>query len=117
MLFRSHNAHGSQSVKLIAANTVNDKCYECHPERRGPFLWEHPPAREDCLNCHRPHGSNNPGLLKQRTTYLCQSCHLQGRHQTVAGRPNSIWQLNRGCINCHPQIHGSNHPSGILYHR
>ena len=112
-----HNPHGSTGEKLMQKATVNETCYQCHADKRGPFLWEHPPAREDCLNCHRPHGSNNPGLLTQRTTYLCQSCHLQGRHQTVAGRPNSIWQLNRGCVNCHPQIHGSNHPSGILYHR
>lgn len=112
-----HNPHGSTGEKLLQKATVNETCYQCHADKRGPFLWEHSPAREDCLNCHQPHGSNNPGLLKQRTTALCQSCHLQGRHQTIAGRPNSTWILNRGCLNCHPQIHGSNHPSGILYHR
>lgn len=112
-----HNPHGSTGEKLLQKASVNETCYQCHAEKRGPFLWEHPPAREDCLNCHRPHGSNNPGLLTQRTTFLCQSCHLQGRHQTVAGRPNSVWNINRGCLNCHPQIHGSNHPSGILFHR
>jgi hypothetical protein len=25
--------------------------------------------------------------------------------------------LNRGCVNCHAQIHGSNHPSGARFHR
>jgi cytochrome c2 len=25
--------------------------------------------------------------------------------------------LNRGCANCHSQIHGSNHPSGPRLHR
>lgn len=112
-----HQPHGSIGEKLMQEATVNETCYQCHADKRGPFLWEHPPVREDCLNCHTPHGSNNPTLLTQRTTFLCQSCHLQGRHQSVAGRPNSIWLLNRGCLNCHPRIHGSNHPSGILYHR
>lgn len=112
-----HQPHGSAGEKLLKEVSVNETCYQCHTEKRGPFLWEHPPARENCLNCHTPHGSNNPGLLTQRPTFLCQSCHLQGRHQTVAGRPNSTWLLNRQCLNCHPQIHGSNHPSGILYHR
>ena len=25
--------------------------------------------------------------------------------------------VNRGCVNCHSQIHGSNHPSGARFHR
>jgi DmsE family decaheme c-type cytochrome len=112
-----HQPHGSGGEKLLKEVSVNETCYQCHTEKRGPFLWEHPPAREDCLNCHKVHGSNNPALLTQRSTFLCQSCHLQGRHQTVAGRPNSTWLVNRQCLNCHPMIHGSNHPSGILYHR
>jgi DmsE family decaheme c-type cytochrome len=113
-----HEPHGSGGGdKLLRAASVNDTCYECHQEKRGPFLWEHSPARENCSNCHTPHGSNNPGLLTQRTTFICQSCHLQGRHQTVAGRMNSTWLINRGCLNCHPMIHGSNHPSGVLFHR
>lgn len=112
-----HEPHGSVGETLLRQATANETCYQCHAEKRGPFLWEHPPARENCLNCHLAHGSNNPMLLTQRTTFLCQSCHLQGRHQTVAGRENSTWLVNRQCLNCHPMIHGSNHPSGILFHR
>ena len=51
-----HNPHGSQSEKLIAANSINDKCYECHREMQAPVLWEHSPVKENCLNCHNPHG-------------------------------------------------------------
>ena len=39
-----HNAHGTIADSLINAKTINDNCYECHAEKRGPFLWEHPPA-------------------------------------------------------------------------
>ncbi len=112
-----HNVHGTQTEKLIAANSVNEKCFTCHAEKRGPFLWEHAPARENCLNCHTPHGSNNRALLVMRTTQLCQSCHIQGRHQTVVGRPNTVFNFNRACLNCHSMVHGTNHPSGVILQR
>ncbi len=111
-----HDPHAG-SEKLVKADSVNDLCYSCHQEKRGPFLWEHSPVREDCQTCHAPHGSNHEGLLVARANQLCQSCHLQGRHQTVAGFETAMWNVNRGCVNCHPQIHGSNHPSGPLFQR
>ncbi len=112
-----HNPHGSAGEKLVVGDSVNDACYTCHQELRGPFLWEHSPVREDCLTCHKPHGSNHDKLLVARASQLCQSCHLQGRHQTVAGMDSSVWNSNRSCLNCHSQIHGSNHPSGPLFQR
>ena len=112
-----HNPHGSSSSRFITARTVNEKCYQCHAEKRGPFLWEHAPSRENCLNCHTAHGSNNEKMLMARMPRLCQQCHIQGRHQTVAGTPNSMWVVNRSCTNCHPQVHGSNHPSGVILQR
>lgn len=112
-----HNPHGSDGDHLLMADSVNDLCYSCHPEKRGPFLWEHSPVRENCLTCHTPHGSNNDRMLVSRTVQLCQACHLQGRHQTVAGTETAYWNINRQCANCHPQIHGSNHPSGPLFQR
>lgn len=112
-----HNPHGTAGEKLIDQGSVNELCYSCHQNTRGPFLWEHSPVREDCLTCHRPHGSNYPQMLQARVTQLCQSCHQQGRHQTVPGVPASIWQGGKACLNCHMQIHGSNHPSGPLFQR
>jgi DmsE family decaheme c-type cytochrome len=112
-----HNPHGSASEAALKADSVNDLCYSCHQEKRGPFLWEHAPVRESCATCHAPHGSNHDKLLVSRTVQLCQSCHLQGRHQTVAGVPEAYWNQNRQCLNCHPQIHGSNHLSGPLFQR
>lgn len=112
-----HDPHGSTGEKLIRQGSVNELCYSCHQNMRGPFLWEHSPVREDCLTCHKPHGSNYPQMLQARVTQLCQSCHQQGRHQTLPGLPASIWVGNRACLNCHMQIHGSNHPSGPLFQR
>ena len=112
-----HNAHGSQSEKLIAANTVNDKCYECHREKQAPVLWEHSPVKENCLSCHNPHGSNYADMLVLHRTRLCQECHEAGRHQTLAGEENSFLVMNRQCSNCHSQVHGSNHPAGLKLKR
>lgn len=112
-----HDAHGSTTEKLLKGSSLNDTCFTCHAEKRGPFLWEHAPSRESCANCHKTHGSNNASLLKARTPMLCQQCHIQGRHQTVAGKTNSAFQFNKSCTNCHSQVHGSNHPSGINLQR
>ncbi|HET7293338.1 MAG TPA: DmsE family decaheme c-type cytochrome [Vicinamibacteria bacterium] len=112
-----HDPHGTTGEKLLKQASVNETCYSCHQNMRGPFLWEHAPVREDCLTCHKAHGSNYPQMLQARVTQLCQSCHQQGRHQTVAGVPASVWVGNRACLNCHQQIHGSNHPSGPLFQR
>jgi DmsE family decaheme c-type cytochrome len=119
-----HNPHGTVSDKLIAANTVNEKCYECHAEKRGPFIWEHAPVIEDCTSCHTPHGSSHDKLLNARTPFLCQRCHSNSRHpgtmyaQSPTNKNQSVYSaLNnrafyRNCLNSHSQVHGSNHPSG-----
>jgi DmsE family decaheme c-type cytochrome len=112
-----HNPHGAQSERLIDARSVNDKCYECHTEKKAPVLWEHSPVREDCLICHSAHGSSNDKLLIARIPRLCQECHMQGRHQSGALPMNSTFAVNRSCLNCHSQVHGSNHPSGTVLQR
>ena len=112
-----HEPHGSIGPKMMRAGNLNETCYICHMEKRGPFLWEHSPSRENCITCHKPHGSNNTNLLIARAPMLCQQCHIQGRHQTIPARPNSGFAMNRACLNCHSQVHGSNHPSGINLQR
>jgi DmsE family decaheme c-type cytochrome len=109
-----HSPHGSPTQSAVGALSVNEKCWSCHAETRGPFLWEHAPVKEDCLTCHNAHGSNQAKLLTMSAPRLCQSCHLFGHHQTVPGQPGQIWNQNRSCVNCHSRIHGSNHPSGIV---
>jgi DmsE family decaheme c-type cytochrome len=115
-----HDPHDSRSAKYISAASVNEKCFQCHAEKRGPFLWEHAPVRENCLNCHNPHGSNHEKLLISKRPFLCQGCHSNTQHpgtlydlrQTVAGASPSSRELGRACQNCHANIHGSNAPSG-----
>jgi len=112
-----HNPHGTPNPKQLIQSTTNENCLSCHTERRGPFLWEHPPVMENCANCHEPHGTSNPQLLKTRMPRVCDSCHVATRHPTQAQPLGSIKNFNRGCTNCHSAIHGSNHPSGDKFLR
>jgi DmsE family decaheme c-type cytochrome len=121
-----HEPHGSVGPNMLVKATVNETCYTCHTEKRGPLLWEHPPVREDCTNCHTPHGSVNAPLLKARAPWLCQQCHDAQFHPSTlysgTGLPpptgNAAQQLlARSCLNCHTQVHGSNHPSGPRWTR
>jgi len=125
-----HNPHGSATSPLLRADDVNQLCTGCHAEKRGPFLWEHAPVRESCLNCHKPHGSNHERLLTTALPLLCQECHspidnpnfghpgalVTQQNMATSGAPDDRL-MNRGCLNCHSQIHGSNHPSGPRFHR
>jgi DmsE family decaheme c-type cytochrome len=121
-----HNPHGSAGEKMLKQDTVNETCYDCHPEKRGPLAWEHQPVRENCVLCHNPHGSSSDRLLKQRMPSLCADCHADpgiggsgqfisggSIHSNVEGNPLQF----RQCMYCHSQIHGSNSPAGAYFIR
>jgi len=114
-----HNPHGSLGEASLQQPSVNDNCLSCHQEKRGPVLWEHPPVAEDCTLCHRPHGSVNDRLLVARAPALCQQCHAAAFHPSQPYGAESLppgapsrYLPGKSCLNCHSQIHGSNHPSG-----
>jgi DmsE family decaheme c-type cytochrome len=111
-----HNPHGSVTEALLKETSVNDNCYKCHAETRGPFLFEHEPVRENCLSCHVPHGSVNEYLLKLSRPRLCFECHGFGHGSATAG-VNSVFTMGRSCQNCHTAIHGSNSPAGGVFQR
>jgi len=113
-----HNPHGATNVRLLrVGNWINESCISCHAEKRGPFLFEHAAGRESCVSCHDPHGSPNDRMLVARAPMLCQRCHIGTRHPSTiydnaAVQAGSNRIIGRACMNCHQQIHGSNHPSG-----
>ena len=120
-----HNPHGSISnVKnLKTGSSVAELCTSCHTEMRGPMLFEHAPVRENCATCHDPHGSSNDRMLVVRMPMLCQRCHIASKHpatlydkdQITTNKSNRMF--GRSCVNCHSNVHGSNHPSGQFYMR
>lgn len=112
-----HNPHGSVGPSMLVAATVNATCFNCHQDKRGPFLWEHPVVREDCSSCHTAHGSNNPGLLNTKGAFLCLQCHSYGGHVNLPRYNRVSSPYGQGCVNCHLTQHGSNHPSGAKFTR
>jgi DmsE family decaheme c-type cytochrome len=116
-----HNPHGGPNDKMLVAPSVNETCYGCHPEKRGPFLWEHNPVTENCANCHDAHGTSHEMMLKVSRPRLCQQCHDGTGHPVLPRNPavpaDIQFVFNRQCQNCHVNIHGSNHPSGKYFTR
>jgi DmsE family decaheme c-type cytochrome len=117
-----HNVHGATNVRLLRkGDSIGELCASCHADKRGPFLWEHPPSRDGCVTCHDPHGSSNERMLVAKPPILCQRCHIHTRH------PSTIYDaalvqtqarvFGRSCVTCHSAIHGSNHPSGSRFIR
>ena len=118
-----HDVHGGFGKHMIKADSINELCYECHADKRGPFMWEHPPVEKNCLNCHEAHGSSHGRLLERKLPQLCQNCHdvQAGGHFSEAytsfhsfngaatGDKNKFY--GRSCVNCHTNIHGSNGPA------
>jgi DmsE family decaheme c-type cytochrome len=122
-----HNPHGAfaptwgtasrnSMVKQVEGN--EEACIKCHAEKRGPFVYEHPPVRvEGCEICHYPHGSPNSRLLRRPVVFtMCLECHngAPGFGRTAQGDPvpfqfhNLRSPLYQNCTNCHSHIHGSN---------
>ena len=123
-----HNAHGSVGPKLMKRDNVLDTCYQCHAEKRGPFVHNHAPVSEDCTICHNPHGTVVESMLKVRPPFLCHQCHTPHggfipqvigaqvpglKPTTPAGLGKGTTNVTQGraCLNCHTEVHGSNNPS------
>lgn len=121
-----HNPHGSfmnRNLRLVNGNEPS--CYRCHSDKRGPFVYEHAPVRnEPCSACHEPHGSSNPRMLTRQLVHLqCLECHanvLSPAPNTgvIGGIPPAFHNLNsariRNCTICHTKIHGSHVSKGLL---
>ena len=130
-----HNPHGAITPAMLKQPTINDQCYSCHADKRGPYVHNHPPVEENCATCHNPHGSVHAKLLNESAPNLCQDCHDASRHpgtvygaaggwtclpgdtstacNNKGGQPNANVNtrlIARGCVNCHNAVHGSNAP-------
>ena len=110
------NEMACNSCHLIHAATdkVRDRkmqtevCFTCHKEQRADThkISTHPidAGKVVCSDCHNPHGSVGPKLLKKNTvTETCFTCHAEKRGPF-------LWEhqpVTEDCTNCHTP-HGSN---------
>jgi DmsE family decaheme c-type cytochrome len=105
----------AQSAKQHVPSGPSETCTQCHAMFQGPYPFEHAAVVDysteegGCLNCHAPHGSANPRLLKQSYQSpdfaLCQHCHSVPKHQFNANH-GSQW-AGVPCADCHIDVHGS----------
>lgn len=117
---------------MFAHQPVTEDCDLCHNPHgtnadtmlkvRAPFL---------CMECHDPSTmiSTVPGLVGSNTRFNAAGGCLPGRTATTcaAGLGTPVNQNNshggatpgstqgQACLNCHPQIHGSNNPGGVHF--
>lgn len=109
-----HDPHGGFSSMLLRKDSVKETCIQCHPEKGGPFTFEHAEVAEDCMNCHSPHGSVNNNLLSAREPFLCLQCHVGHFINTPGGAASSEESRRANysrCSDCHSRIHGTDLPS------
>lgn len=80
-------------------------CFVCHPNiNKGAFV--HGPASVGgCLECHEPHSSSNPSLLKTDRATLCNDCHREKR--LTAEMHKTVMSKGMFCMDCH-NPHSSN---------
>ena len=135
-----HVPHGTTTEHQLVKATLNQTCYECHADKRGPYVFNHPPVEENCASCHNPHGSDNFRMLVRNyepefytkkfelTEFsLCFGCHEQERvlqkyTDTVTNFRQGDRNLHyvhvnrdrkgRTCRACH-DVHASQHPFHI----
>ena len=114
-----HNAHGPEVRPWTATSLkdVNETCFKCHKEQRGPFVWEHEALGEGCTTCHKVHGSITDKMLIARDANLCLRCHTQVAFPVI-GKNSHAARIPQGtCFSaaCHTAVHGSNFDEHLRY--
>ena len=103
-----HNLHGKDVRATGRAMLLgkDERCFKCHKDQRGPFVFEHDAMREGCGVCHSPHGSVSDKLLVAGPTVTCVRCHIEDKHGEV--------HHHYDCGDCHTKVHGSNNAASSL---
>jgi DmsE family decaheme c-type cytochrome len=109
---------GCHSVHKFEAQTVSLKtkqpnlCYQCHTDVKAafaqPFHHRVNEALIKCTDCHDPHGTFQPELLRLSATQdaVCTKCHIETLGPFVYEHPPI---KTEGCTMCHSP-HGSPNP-------
>ncbi len=114
-----HNPHGEEVKPWTSTSLkdINEACFKCHKEQRGPFVWEHEALREGCTTCHKVHGSIHDKMLLVRDNNLCLRCHTQADFPNI-GKQSHATRLPQGtCFSAggHTAVHGSNFDDHLRY--
>jgi len=101
--YQVHTAHDPVRDKLTEAGV----CLTCHKDQRAQINrpYRHPirEGKVSCSDCHNPHGSVGPAMVKRDTiTDTCYVCHMEKRGPFVRNHP----PVQENCAICH-NPHGS----------
>jgi len=93
-----HTGHDKVKDKL----TQPEVCFNCHKEQRTqinkPSRHPIPEGKMSCSDCHNPHGSVGPKLMKRDSVVdTCYTCHMEKRGPFVHNHE----PVNDDCSNCH----------------
>lgn len=107
-----HSPHGVDARPWTATSIqdVNEVCFKCHKDKRGPFPFEHEALRDGCSTCHKVHGSITDKMLVARDANLCLRCHIQSNFPKIGLDDNHSSRLPQGTCwsaGCHTEVHGS----------
>ena len=95
---RIHTGHD----KVRDKRTQPEVCFTCHKEQRGqidrPSHHPIPEGKMACSDCHNPHGSVGPKLMKRDSVNdVCYTCHMEKRGPFVHNHE----PVSEDCTNCH----------------
>ena len=102
-----HTVHAPHD-RVLSRNTQGEVCFACHKSERAQTHRVSTHAlgagKMACADCHNPHGSTGPKLMKKGTVNeTCTSCHAEKRGPF-------LWEhepVTEACTHCHTP-HGSN---------
>lgn len=97
---------------LNLKNSGVELCHGCHSDVANEVVSRnrvHWPAVDQiaCLNCHGPHATAAPNMLRAPTTTLCASCHADTLEQLASSRVKHPPAQEGECSSCH-EPHASN---------
>lgn len=113
-----HSIHAHNGADLVARKPadINAQCEGCHLDVKAsfaqPFHHRVPELAMTCVDCHNPHGSFKPGLMRLTSANEpgCLTCHSDKRgpfpfeHAPVR---------DEGCQSCH-MPHGSENAKMLI---
>jgi predicted CXXCH cytochrome family protein len=98
-----YSEQGSTAQVKLAVEG-NDLCFTCHTEKQEEMQSKkskHPPAEDNCTNCHDPHSTDYPRMLKAAISELCVTCHTERQEEFDTKKFVHPPVKELGCTTCH----------------
>jgi DmsE family decaheme c-type cytochrome len=106
-----HSPHHAQTKEFLLTKAEPELCYSCHLQQKAQFQMPfHHRVNEgliQCSDCHNPHGTVGPKMVRSSSTQdaICYKCHTDKQGPFVfEHEPVKI----EGCASCHVPHGGAN---------